>query len=272
MKHTTSFAVASLALLCCAGCSTVSNVARSAGNNALPFVTGAAIAYLGGKDAVPYRTNSPNVPKRLPNIATAEGGQVWLDKNHRPEYIRMLSGDVFEFSYDKHGQLQKVIEPSGTRLTRNATSDWTRHGAEGKKTSFFGTVAIGTNYQVRYTAKDGSQIVHNPNGYITELEKFQGHDRLVKASDPRGRVTEFSYDTDGKPLSIKTSDGFILAYADGDKWYRVYPGTTFDTAVPYRVTTDPASGSVTIATPSGSTTYGCGGMTTLTQAEDRHAG
>jgi hypothetical protein len=189
-------------------------------------------------------------PSRSPDLVTSDGARIWKDKQGRVEYVKQFSGPVFHFSYDKFGQINKVIEPNGAELKRKAPREWQRTNPDGTAGGVYGIVMVGNNYEVKYLFDDGSQTIYNGNGYVVDIEKVDGNDLIKRVTDTKGRTSQINYDADAKPFSIRTFDGFLLTQAEDGKWYRSTPGSTRETLVPYSVSRDPDSGYVILRTPS----------------------
>ncbi len=221
------------------------------------YAADGAAAYFGAKDLLLYKTAAPSSPKRPADEVTSDGAHIWKDKLGRVVCVKLASGPVFVFTYDKGNTIQKVVEPNGARLTRKANGrEWTRRSPDNKRAPVYVTVSIGSKYEIHYLNDDGGQTIYNTNGDIVELERFNQQARIIKVTDPKGRTTEFGYDAEGKPFSVKTSDGFVLVRGDEGKWYRELPGTTRDTSVPYTVVRSyEPDVKVTITTPSNSVAY-----------------
>src|SRR4051812_48451696 len=65
-----------------------------------------------------FGVSSPNTqnaniqisPLRAPDQITTDGARIWKNKQGRIENIKLFSGPVFAFGYDKFGQINQVIE------------------------------------------------------------------------------------------------------------------------------------------------------------------
>lgn len=188
-------------------------------------------------------------PLRPPDVLTSEGARVWKDADGRVTQLKLFSGPVFHFGYDKHGQVNIVREPDGAYLVRNGTREWSRRHPNGTISPYYGLVYVGNRYEVKYLLDDGTQIIWNANGYVVEIDKVEGESLIKKVSNSRGRISTIYYDAAGEPFSITTFDGFVLTRDEAGKWYRSVPGARRETLVPYTVERDPDSGYVTLTTP-----------------------
>jgi hypothetical protein len=219
----------------------------------LPVLLSGCAVGLHGRLGNPPSVQSANIqvsPASKPDEVTTDGARIWKDDKGRVEYLKVFSGPVFRFHYDKFGQIDKVIEPSGAVLKRKAGREWQRTNPDGTTTGVYGIVMVGNSFDVRYLYDDGSQTIYNGNGYVVETESVDGNTLIKRVTDTKGRASDIRYDADGKPYSIKTFDGALLTESDDGKWYRTLPGSTRETVVPYTVVRDPDSGYVILRTPS----------------------
>jgi YD repeat-containing protein len=201
----------------------------------------------------------PHSPDRQPDILTTDGCRMWAH-NGRITCIKDATGEIYKLSYDSQGQLAKMTEPDGSVLTRNEDGkSWTRLNAKGESHTFNGAVQIGKDGAVKYLGSGGQETICNGDGSTVHRETVDGRKLITRVLDPKGRATEFSYDAEGKPFSIKNPDGSWFVKGTDDNWYKSIPGSGEDQAVPYKIERD-ETGNVLIKRPGHVTTYGIKGV------------
>ncbi|GEM_PF-3315112 len=224
----------------------------------------AALGAMGGLDTFNKLRHSrlPHSPDREPDLTAQSGARIWHDKHGDTSCIKDANGQIFQIHHDKHGRIKQVVEPDGSRLSRQGDSnEWVRLNTKGEKTSFVGDVTLNeTTGEVRYIAASGYQTIYNGNGSRVEVDHVEGRNVITRLADAKGRTTEISYDADLNPFSIKNPDGSLLVLGTDNKWYRSIPGTGIDTYVPYKIHRDNDSGNVVVETPDSIVVLGQGGM------------
>ncbi|HEY9785999.1 MAG TPA: hypothetical protein V6D17_11395 [Candidatus Obscuribacterales bacterium] len=207
----------------------------------------------------------PVSPNRPPDEISPYGSRIWLNKKGQVECLKLASGPVFRFGYDKNGAIREVSEPDGNRISRNKNGrEWIRTTPDGKKTPVYGMVMIGSDDAVIYAGENGVKTVYNGNGFVVTVHKVDDKDLITRVVEPSGRVSDFHYDLDGTPVYVKTFDGLVLSRSEDGQWFRALPGLQRDFAVPYEIARDEATGNVTLKSKTTTVVYAEDGVHQMT--------
>ncbi|MBA4027309.1 MAG: hypothetical protein C0473_03610 [Cyanobacteria bacterium DS3.002] len=159
-----------------------------------------------------------------------DGSAVTADIEGRVSSVKLKDGSEKRFEYDAQGKLNAIKDSAGESLTTKDGRNWTKAGADravpleisvdrdgtvhekrqngvevAKRTDGWNEVKQGNSSHLERTYDDGSVVVKNALGQVTETR------------DSHGKVRKFEYDSQGTINKINDA-GVVSSSRDGLHW------------------------------------------------------
>ncbi|HEY9869364.1 MAG TPA: hypothetical protein V6D08_09380, partial [Candidatus Obscuribacterales bacterium] len=163
-----------------------------------------------------------------------DGTQITRNSRGQVESVKYADGKERRFNYDANGNINSVREPNGTLWTSTDGKNWSKHPGTEK---WQGTVSVDKDGAYREKSASGAETVRRTDGW-KEISDTKGNYRLERENpdgstvvkNKQGQVTEirdskgasrkFEYDGEGRMTKITEPTGGVWTSKDGVSWTR----------------------------------------------------